>query len=146
MLGHIALSDAANLLLPRQGSWINWSQTRWQRNEFGSGSAYRYIGNSSGRTLNILLKPLDRGGQRQGSCTSLEEVAAVEHGSLHYDTASAYCAGAQGRSIHGIAEELEFCDSGSERLKKELWFSRLSSRRVKLNFNVCLRFDWLAIH
>src|SRR5215831_21093924 len=39
VLCHIALPDAANLLLPGQGGRIDWSQPRWQRNEGRSRSA-----------------------------------------------------------------------------------------------------------
>src|SRR5690349_5079008 len=34
VLGHVALSDAANLLLPGQSRWIDGRQPGWQRNEF----------------------------------------------------------------------------------------------------------------
>src|SRR5215475_11186601 len=36
VLGHVALTDTANLLLPGQGGGIDRSQPRWQRNEFWS--------------------------------------------------------------------------------------------------------------
>src|SRR5215467_5958362 len=39
VLCHVALTDAANLLLPGQGGRIDWSQPRWQRNEGRSRSA-----------------------------------------------------------------------------------------------------------
>ena len=39
MLGHIALSDAANLLLPGLAGDVDWSQARRQRDEVGRGTA-----------------------------------------------------------------------------------------------------------
>ena len=82
MLGHVTLTDAANVLLPGQGGRIDRSQPGWQRNEFRSRAADGCVGDRF-RCDRCRIERLEGGGQWKRCCAGLEESAPVEH-AVHY--------------------------------------------------------------
>src|SRR5580698_5721463 len=84
VLCHVALANAANLLLPGLGRRIKRSKTRRQRDELRCGAACRnssdFLCRESGDREGV-----ERGRQWKSNCASLKEGAAIQHcGFLHF--------------------------------------------------------------
>ncbi|MGB8479447.1 MAG: hypothetical protein WCE63_11470, partial [Acidobacteriaceae bacterium] len=82
MLGHVALADAANLLLPRLVRGINCSEARRQGDKHGGGAARERnstVCRCKGRGG---IESMERA-QRKGGGTGFQEGAAIEHWNSH---------------------------------------------------------------